>query len=313
MSARSGAAAVLTVLLAGSACELTETQLAQPEEALIVEAFVRLGDPDAKLFALAYNTIGTGPVPDATIRITRDDGSTIGLHKTNDPDECRVPIVVPEGADPFFFRTFPDADCYDAAATEVATIAPGEFLEIEVLVADGRRLQGQTTVPGDFELLRPVQSTGACTLLPDILAEFEWTGSENAWAYVAETSIAGLSAYSQDVDEPLDLLGLAISSEDTTLVFPSEFGVFDRFELDQEVALQLQKGLPPGTGAVVFVAATDRNFVNWVRGGNFNPSGAVRIPSLRGDGFGVFASYVQRFVFINQTGPGPQTPNCRLQ
>ena len=42
------------------------------------------------------------------------------------------------------------------------------------------------------------------------------------------------------------------------------------------------------------ISATDRNYVNWVRGGNFNPSGQVRVPTIRGDGTGVFASTVTR-------------------
>lgn len=42
------------------------------------------------------------------------------------------------------------------------------------------------------------------------------------------------------------------------------------------------------------MAAGDRNYVNWVRGGNFNPSGQVRVPSIVGDGTGVFASLVSR-------------------
>jgi hypothetical protein len=42
------------------------------------------------------------------------------------------------------------------------------------------------------------------------------------------------------------------------------------------------------------ISATDRNYVNWVRGGNFNPSGVVRVPSVGGDGIGVFASTVTR-------------------
>jgi hypothetical protein len=44
--------------------------------------------------------------------------------------------------------------------------------------------------------------------------------------------------------------------------------------------------------ADVVIAAADRNYVNWERGGNFNPSGLVRIGSVRGDGFGVFGSLV---------------------
>jgi len=295
--------------LTTTACDLTETELAQPEEVLIVEAFLRLGDPDPQLFALLHNTLGTQPIPAADVRVTLSDGSTVTLRATGSSDDC----VDTPGPDFAGFEIELPSICYRAAPSDVARIAPGARLTLTVDIAGGGRIEGATTVPGDFELLRPTPSTTSCGVFPDVLVEFEWTRSENAWAYVAETAIAGLSQYNPDADEPLELLGLAVSSEDTTIMFPSEFGVFDRFDLDAELAAQLQRGLPPTTGAAVYIAATDRNYVNWVRGGNFNPSGAVRIPSLRGDGTGVFASYIQRFVFVNQTNPSPQTPACLLQ
>ncbi|NIR36178.1 MAG: hypothetical protein GWN02_08535, partial [Gemmatimonadetes bacterium] len=95
-------------------------------------------------------------------------------------------------------------------------------------------------------------------------------------------------------DDPLYLLGLSVSVADTTITFPSEFGVFNRLDLDQDVAVRLQRGLPAGVSAEVTITAVDRNYVNWARGGSFNPSGQVRVPSLRGDGTGVFGSTVGR-------------------
>jgi len=53
----------------------------------------------------------------------------------------------------------------------------------------------------------------------------------------------------------------------------------------------LSRGLPEGVSAEVVIAAADRNYVNWVRGDSFNPSGAVRVASVRGDGTGVFGSF----------------------
>ena len=52
------------------------------------------------------------------------------------------------------------------------------------------------------------------------------------------------------------------------------------------------------------IAAADRNYVNWVRGGNFNPSGQVRVPSVRGDGTGVFAATVVRSLRVFAAPPG---------
>ena len=81
-------------------------------------------------------------------------------------------------------------------------------------------------------------------------------------------------------------------------------GVFERFELDRDVALALQRGLPSGASADIVVAAGDENYVNWVRGGNFNPSGQIRVPSLVGDGTGVLGSLVTRTVTVLTQSPG---------
>ncbi len=111
-------------------------------------------------------------------------------------------------------------------------------------------------------------------------------------------------------EDPLDLVGLSISASDTTIVFPTEFGVFERFDLDRDLALLLQQGLPRGISVGIVVGAVDRNFVNWVRGGDFNPSGQVRIPSLQGDGTGVLGSVVRRTIRM-ETGTGLAIPPCR--
>ncbi|RMH22893.1 MAG: hypothetical protein D6701_00910 [Gemmatimonadetes bacterium] len=111
--------------------------------------------------------------------------------------------------------------------------------------------------------------------------------------------------------DTLALSGLSVSAADTTLSFPDEFGVFDRFDLDRELAVRLQSGLPRGTAARIAVAAADPNYVNWVRGGEFNPSGAVRVPSLHGEGgTGVFGALVRRRVDIETGSAAADLPAC---
>ncbi len=156
---------------------------------------------------------------------------------------------------------------------------------------------------GDFDL---VGMPGSCRLPPDRLLPVAWSRSERAWAYVNETSLKNLpdALRAEGIileEDPLYLLGLSISDDDTSIVFPSEFGVFNRFDLDRDVAVRLQRGLPDDSWAEVTITAVDRNYVNWARGGNFNPSGQVRVPSLSGDGTGVFGATVgRRFdVFVN--------------
>ena len=184
-----------------------------------------------------------------------------------------------------------------------------------MLLQDGGVLRAASTAPEAFETLVPAAG-GVCSLPPDTPLELRWTRSEGAWAYGSEALVRGLPAALAPEgivveDDPLYLFGLSVSAADTTVVFPGEFGLFNRFELDQALALRLQVGLPEGTVSDVAVTAADRNYVNWVRGGNFNPSGQVRVPSVEGDGTGVFAvTLTQRFgVAVGSVGPDP-LPSC---
>jgi hypothetical protein len=116
--------------------------------------------------------------------------------------------------------------------------------------------------------------------------------------------------------EPLDLLGLSIGAADTTSLFPADVGVFDRAdELLHPVLVAIRDGLPAGVRATVVVAATDRNYVNWIRGGSFNPSGTVRVPSISGGGTGVFGALVRRTRVLHVgepdvSGSGAELPAC---
>ncbi|MGD8276708.1 MAG: hypothetical protein PVH00_01725, partial [Gemmatimonadota bacterium] len=176
------------------------------------------------------------------------------------------------------------------------TIVPDATYSLAITLGDGRRLEGRTTVPSPFEVVNPAATR--CAVPVDSTLELIWRSSPGAWVYVVETSLAGIrTALEPDgIDvphDPLRLFGLSITAEDTTIVFPTEFGLFDRADAELgPVLLRIRDGLPPGVLADVVVSAADRNYVNWVRGGNFNPSGMIRIPSVSGDGTGVFGSLV---------------------
>lgn len=208
--------------------------------------------------------------------------------------------------------TGPGACFAPADSTAARLFDPGDRLEVRVQLPGGRALLGATTVPGDFRLDGDV--FGTCRLEPETLLPLSWTRSDGAWAYINETIIVGLgdllAPEGIEASNRLYLLGLSVSAADTTIVFPSEFGLFERFDLDQDLAVRLQTGLPPGTQAEVAITAVDRNYVNWVRGGNFNPSGQVRVPSLRGDGTGVFASTVSRGFTVLVTTPTEEVNDC---
>jgi hypothetical protein len=203
--------------------------------------------------------------------------------------------------------------CFAADSALAAQLLPGDALELTITLGGGGSVLGALTLPGAFAL---TEVADVCRLPPDTPLDLSWSRSDGAWAYINETVIEGLpealAAEGIEADDPLYLLGLSVSAADTTVTFPAEFGAFDRFDLDQDLAVRLQRGLPDETTATVSIAAVERNYVNWVRGGNFNPSGLVRVSSLRGDATGVFGGVVVRELGVLSASVGPVgVPSCR--
>jgi hypothetical protein len=297
-------------------CELRQITVAEPESAVVAEIYLRVdqGRPDGLAFLHRTFGLGERPPPEASIRLRSDSGEEARFTRTG-PEAC-LNGELPEGLRP---------SCYRLEGAEAGLIRPGARLAVEVEFVGGGRLEGKTVVPGNFSLLTPAglelrdggEGEEASTALPSCVVPpsspllLSWTSSRGVWAYVPEMEIRGLRAALapsgiQVERDSLTLLGLAVSEADTTIVFPGGFGVFSRFSGDREVLVALQDGLPPGDvqGRVV-VSAADRNTTNWNRGGNFNPSGLVRVPSLFGDGTGVLGSVVNRgFDFRAGGDPG---------
>jgi hypothetical protein len=286
-------------------CELDETSIAQPESVLVAETYVFVGDGEDDVTAFLHWTLGAEPsmdLRDVQVRVTGEDGTAYPLVRGSARDclQSETAEVV-------------EGECFSLFGAAEGIFHPGERVQVDVQLPDGGSLSGTARIPGAYAMVTPWRPT--CRLPPDTSLEVVWTRAEGAWAYSAETLIWGireaLAPRGIEVDEdPLSLLGLAISETDTTIVYPSEFGVFSRFDLDRELALVLQGGLPEGTTADVTVVAVDRNYVNWVRGGTFNPSGQVRIPSLRGDGTGVVGSGVRRLFRADARETGVSIPSC---
>ena len=296
----------LVVLLGLGGCALQEITIVDVEDVVVAEVHVQIGEGlfgGDRVTAFLHRTVGGlgegfHPVPGAKIVITRDGGPSVRLAETALE---RCVSATPEGG---------TGSCYWMAPTVAVSFGPGDHLRLRIDLASGGSLTSATVVPGDFAILGVVEGA-ECLLPPRTPLTVRWTSSEGTWAYVNETVIVGIKdAFGPlgiDVEsDTLELLGLSISASDTTIVFPGEFGIFSRFELDQDLATSLQDGLPPGIRAPVMISATDRNYVNWARGGNFNPSGQVRVPSIRGEGTGVFASTVTRTfeVVVNPAAPG---------
>lgn len=301
-----GAALVCAATAAG-ACELTEVVIADAEDVVVAE-FVLIAGVFQQV-GILHRTRGTEasrtPVDDATVEVVAATGERMRYQRAL-PQQC-----VHRHREDELQRTA----CYVSdRILPIPFVRPGGEYTLRITLADGRTLTGSTRVPASFDLIRPVADR-ACALPPDRPLEMSWTRSTTAWVYVAETELQGLraalAARGVELDEePLRLFGLSISNTDTAIAFPAEFGVFDRFNPDLTEALAaIQGGLPPDVFAEVVIGAADRNYVNWERGGVFNPSGFVRIPSVFGDGTGVFGSVVRRGVTM-WTGAAGDLPPC---
>lgn len=318
---RRAAGAVLAVLAAavGGGCELSEVVLAKPEDGVIADVQVvlaaALDDPDRvemSVPALLHRLYGTGSrqVRGAEIRIMGASGKTVYLEEA-ELEECAVTLD-PDLSEEWINEAI--GSCYVAPAGAVP-FAPGEALSLRVTTRRGEVLTGTSQVPDTFRLLDLAHADGRCRLEPDTNYRLRWTPSDGTWTYLAETEITGLQAAFEgsEINAPdtLSLLGLSIGRDDNDIVFPKEFGLFEIFDDKRDLIRALQDGLPEGTAADVSITAIDRNWTNWERGGDPNPSGEVRISSVFGDGGGVFGTGVQHKVrFVAMAEADGQPPSC---
>jgi hypothetical protein len=285
-----------TVLLAG--CELQEVAIAEAEPFVVVESFLSAG---LEAVVAVHASAGRADLlgPDALVQLVAED-TTIVLERVR-IDRClSVGYSFDEADFPgglaCYVEPFPDS-VPDAWEVEAA-----ELYRLSVRMPDGTTLDGATRVPDPVAFAIDDDSPG-CYIEPWTQAELVWNPAEGAAAYILDVSITGLEealareGIVVDIDEPLSLRGLSIGEADTSIVLPAEIGVFDRFALAPEIALALQRGLPPDVRFEIVLAAVDNNYVDWVRGGDFNPSGPLRIPSMYGDaGTGAFGSMTLDFL-----------------
>ena len=287
----SAAAAALLLVGSQAGCELTDEILAPAEDVVVVEGLVQLRDDidGQRVVVFLHRTVsGDRPieVPGASVTVTDPAGRVLLVPETS-TDEC--------------VAAAPDVDrpgtCYRLAEDEGLGLVPGDRLELTVRTAAGEELRSATTIPDRHTILTTDQEW--CWIYPNTQLDLVWSPSPGAWAYFAEALLNDLDDAVRDEgieveEDPFYLTGVSVSSADTTIGFPGEFGVFDRGSIDTDLAVRLQLGVPGGVASEVAITAVDRNYTNWVRGGNFNPSGQVRIPSVRGQGTGYFGSAVVR-------------------
>ncbi|HUP89821.1 MAG TPA: DUF4249 family protein [Longimicrobiales bacterium] len=292
---------VLLVGLLASACTIQDVEVAEPVDMVVAEIMLRAGD--ARQTAVLHRTV-TGAVDSANavlgarVEVTSAGGQAVVFTQAAD-SICIVPRQDSRG----LIR----GTCYATPVAPRYNVLAGETYSLRITLPDGGVMTGSTKVPADFRMLRPTATT--CSVPIDRTFNIEWTASSDAWVYASGGLFRGLrtALAARGIpldDEPLRLFGLSISNRDTSVVFPTEFGLFQRFDEDKTAALAaIQGGLPDNVTADIIIAAADRNYVNWERGGNFNPSGAVRIASIRGAGTGVFGSLVPKAFQIRVNRP----------
>jgi len=298
------AARLLALAAFAGACTLTDVTIPDSEDVVSVEAVLRTDAPVQTLILhRSLNGRDVEGIPGARVTVTTQAGRAITFREGED-DCYRVSR--------FYFRERPGsvaATCYESRDSEGAWVTAGATYRLRVETPDGRVIQGRTRVPGRFALARLPFATSEtervnamCALPPNTTFPVVWTRSDSAASYVAPLRIFNLSAalaargITANIPEPLELTGIAVSERDTTILLPGQFGVFDRFDTDNAALTAIQSGFPEGVVAEMVVAAIDRNYLNGVRGGSFNPSGQVRVSSVTGDGVGVFGSVVPLYV-----------------
>jgi hypothetical protein len=288
-----------------SACTLAEVVTAEPADLLVVEAVLR---SDAAMQRVMLHGPPASPSPGlergARVTVRNSAGREVVFVETQRFELCLegLPGVLPA--------------CYVSPVEEGFWVRPGEEYELSIETADGRRAFGRTTVPGEFRVLEPaaLRRGRGCHLPPGTPLPLVWSRSSGTWTYLADMEIFGLpAALAGRVPAPIPdrvrLTGLAISETDTTMILPRDFGIFQRTEYEQPLLLALRDGLPVGVTADLVLAAVDRNFVNAVRGGTFNPSGRVRIPSVAGDATGLFGSMTAHTMIVDVRRASP-FPSC---
>ena len=307
-----------TTVLGG--CALTEVTITESEDVVIAEAQLTInlhndGGTSLSVYAYLHRTLSgarADEVEGAIVRVSGASNAIVHLEAADSGGVCLAPLREEddEEEDDEFE---PDiGSCYRASVAP-SPFSPGETLELEIVVPDGRTLTGVSRVPAAFDFIGLTHEDGYCRIEPDTNYRFNWTEAAGTWSYLSDAWIEGLpeALAGRDVEAPdsLYLTGFAIGEKDTDVLFPGEYGLFDLGEgADADLLRILDDGLPGGASAEVAFAATDRNWVNWARGGNFNPSGIIRIPSVFGDGTGFFGTATQRKLTVSAEPGGEGKP-----
>ena len=292
---RRGMAFAAVVVAAG--CDIAGVEvLPAPDVVVAAVSVVFTADPaepsrnSMQIVALVSRHVGEVPhgVPGALITVTGESGGAVELFEEPYPLEDCTALVMEE-------RFGHIGSCYRAADSP-ARFLPGEMLSLTVTTVDGLVLRGTSRMPGTFTPLHLTLMDGRCRVDPDTSHRFTWLPVDGAWAHAAEAEINGLSPDLWPSDEPLYLHATVLGRGQpvTGMIFPRDFLLELLADVDHvSLHRKLQTGLPGGARADIVVAAVDRNWANWIREGRANIGGVTVIPSVFGDGTGMFGTAVR--------------------
>jgi len=245
-----------------SACELTETLLVDETEVILVASYVIVtqpnGDGAPTMIASARLSRSNAPyvetdvfgdpvVQNARVAIVGANGRRVRLQPADRLD-CQLDGRSGEGRE----RAGITASACYRASTNAEPFAPGEQIALQVTLADGRLLFGDSRIPGAFSFLDEGANQGLCRVEPKSNHRLSWTPSENAWAYLSETNVRGLDRVLTDRDfevpDSVYLSGLSIGEEDTDIVYPRDLAGFSTFDDESEYLFELLRELHGAAG-----------------------------------------------------------------
>jgi len=296
--------AVVPALFLMGGCEVDWTAL-DDELVVATVTLVLTRDPadsswigtDA-LAVLVRDSAEYSRVPGASVRITGESGKSLQLFEVPYGEAtCQSDST----------RDLSVGTCYKAS-TPSDYFAPGERLSLEIVTPNGGKLNGASTVPHNFLPRGLSARDGRCRLDPETSYRIGWRFAEGVWAHVMEAKFDGLPRSLWPHAVPLYLrTSWMADAREKDKVFPRvlvEGGVQMNA---RKVARRLETGLPWGVTAETAAAAVDRNWANWIRPGRYNPNGEVRIPSVFGDGTGMFGTATRWTVTMESRDPEDET------
>ncbi len=274
-----------------AACQLDWT--AVEEEALVAASVtvVLTVDPvdstilSTDILAFLVRDSVDGRVPGASVRVTNRSDRTLTLEELPDTSEsCLTDWEAPAAG-----------TCYIATVPS-AYFAPLEELKLLVNTPDGKELYGSSRIPGLFTPSRLTLQDGRCRVNPETNYRIDWRSIRSSWAHIAEAEFMGLRDNLWDEPGPLYLTAAWMatpSSRSQQMGFPRKLIEGDVPFDARKAARRLETGLPWGVTVRLAVAAIDENWANWIRPGQINVDGEVPVPSVFGDGTGMFGTAVR--------------------